>query len=143
MKTALKFAAISLCLILCLSSCSFINEVQTEAQKVQSFTEDLVGVIENPTLEEAEELVHPSSPLTPEAVLDKIQNNEKLQNIDPSGEIEIGEIKNLEISYHDKELGGNVYTAECTVTVDGTPIDLTLKLLSTDEGFGLYDFDIK
>lgn len=143
MKTALKFAAISLCLILCLSSCSFINEVQTEAQKVQSFTEDLVGVIENPTLEEAEELVHPSSPLTPEAVLDKIQNNEKLQNLDPSGEIEIGEIKNLEISYHDKELGGNVYTAECTVTVDGTPIDLTLKLLSTDEGFGLYDFDIK
>lgn len=147
MKKLLKFTVLALCILVSLSSCTFIksllNEAKTEAEHVAEFTEELVVLMEEPSIEKAEELVHPNSPLTPESVLEKIENNEKIKNLDFSGEVSIGEITNLNMSYHDKELGGNLYEAECQVTVSGTTIDITLKLLSTDEGFGLYDFDIK
>ena len=93
--------------------------------------------------EEAEKLVHPASPLSPETLVDKIEGNEKIANLDFSQEITVGEITNLSISYHDETLGGNVYTAECQIMIGDTPINVKLKLLSTSEGFGLYDFDIE
>lgn len=152
MKKILLFAILSLCLILCLSSCtflrSFFTEMEQEATKVAEFTQDMTQLMTNPTVEEAEKLVHPSSPLSPEAVIDKIKGNEKLANIDMSNldikeDVTVGDITNLNISYHDATLGGNIYTADCEIVINGTPILVKLKLLSTDEGFGLYDFDLQ
>lgn len=147
MKALLKITLLSLCVLVTLSSCAFINslvnEATSEAEKVADFTNDFVVLMEDPSVEKAEELIHPDSPLTPENVMEKIESNEKIQNLDFSQEIQIGEISDLRVSYHDEALGGNVYEADCQVTVGDVVINLTLKLLSTDDGFGIYDFDIK
>lgn len=139
------YSAFLLVLVLCLalSSCSFINEMKQETEKVAEFTSDFTSLMSEPTVEKAEALVHPSSPLTPEAVIEKIENNEKLASLDFTGDISVSEIGEMKMSYHDETLGGNVYTVECTVTVSGTPINVSLTLLSSGDSFGLYDFDIK
>ena len=79
MKTFVKICALSLCLILCFTSCSLIDRAKEEAQKlkeevirVKDFSGDFVELVQEPTVERAEDLVHPSSSLTPEAVVDKI-----------------------------------------------------------------------
>lgn len=139
----LKGLILIVCIVLCLSSCSFIEEMQSEAQKAENFAQELTVLIQNPTVEKAEELVHPSSPLTPEAVVDMVQNNEKLSSLDLSQEIKVGEIGDLNFSYKDETLGGNVYTVQCQILVGDTPVDVLVTLLSDDAGFGLYDLDIK
>ncbi len=139
----LRIAAIALCVLLCLSSCSFINEMKEESQKITEFAEQITVLVKNPTVEKAEELVHPSSPLTPENVVDMVKNNEKLCSLDLSQEITLGDIGDIDMSYHDETLGGNVYTVECQILVGDTPVDVLVKLLSNDQGFGIYDLDIK
>lgn len=152
MKTFVKIFALSLCLVLCFTSCSFINKVKEEAQKlkeeaikVKDFTGDFVELVQDPTVERAEDLVHPSSTLTPEAVVDKIKNNETIKNLELSEDtqVELGEISGLTLLANDATLGGNVYGVDMTVIIDGTPITITLKVLSTDEGMGVYDFDLQ
>lgn len=152
MKTFVKIFALSLCLVLCFTSCSFINKVKEEAQKlkeeaikVKDFTGDFVELVQDPTVERAEDLVHPSSTLTPEAVVDKIKNNETIKNLELSEDtqVELGEISGLTLLTNDATLGGNVYGVDMTVIVDGTPITITLKVLSTEEGMGVYDFDLQ
>ena len=147
MKTITKILILALCILVSLSSCAFfkslVNDVAAETERVAHFAEDFAGLVENPTVENAQDLIHPSSPITAETVISKIENNEKLNNLDPTAKISVGKITNLSISHHDATLGGNVYTADCEIMVGNTPIIVKLKLLSTDEGFGLYDFDIK
>ena len=152
MKTFVKIFALSLCLVLCFTSCSFINKVKEEAQKlkeeaikVKDFTGDFVELVQDPTVERAEDLVHSSSTLTPEAVVDKIKNNETIKNLELSEDtqVELGEISGLTLLTNDATLGGNVYGVDMTVIVDGTPITITLKVLSTEEGMGVYDFDLQ
>lgn len=139
----LRIAALALCVLLCLSSCSFINEMKEESQKITEFAEQITVLVKNPTVEKAEELVHPESPLTPENVVDMVKNNEKLSSLDLSQEITLGDIGDIDMSYHDETLGGNVYTVECRILVGDTPVDVLVKLLSNDRGFGIYDLDIK
>ena len=147
MKTVTKILILALCILVSLSSCTFlkslVNDVAAETERVAHFAEDFADLVDNPTIENAESLVHPSSPLTAEAVISKIENNEKLSNLDPTAEIQVGEIKNVNVSYHDEKLGGNLYTAECDIIVGDVTITVHLELLSTEAGFGLYDFDIK
>lgn len=147
MKKLFKITLLSLCVILCFSSCAFIedavNDALDEAERVTVFAEDLAELIEEPSIEKAELLIHPDSALTAESVIATIQNNEKLQNLDPEAEIQVGEITNLKMSHNDETLGGNVYTAECRVTVGDTVIDINLVLLSKDGTMGLYDFTIE
>ena len=146
MKNAIKILTVSLCLILSLSSCFIVdlfNGIKQETERVVSFTTEFAVLIENPTVENAEELLHPSSPITPEQVIAKVEDNEKLQSLNTAGEISVGKIQNLQLQYNDPTLGGTVYTADCEIIVDGTPITVKLTLLSTDDGFGLYDFDIE
>jgi hypothetical protein len=147
MKTITKILILALCILVSLSSCAFfkslVNDVAAETERVAHFAEDFAGLVENPTVENAQDLIHPSSPITAETVISKIENNEKLNNLDPTAEIQVGEIKNVNVSYHDEKLGGNLYTAECDIIVGDVTITVHLELLSTDESFGLYDFDIK
>ncbi len=138
-----KIILCSLCILLCFSSCTLINDLKVEAGRVASFMEQFVALMEDPTIEKAEALVHPKSSITAESVIDKIQNNEALADIDWTQEITIGELSDIELLYQDADLGGNVYSVGCQVVVGGTAIDLDLTLLSTSEGMGLYDFDIK
>ena len=147
MKTTLKLFAIIISLLLFFTSCSFftdlIEETLEETKKVAEFTEDFAELVAEPDIEKAESLVHPNSNINAETVIDRIENNEKLASLDMSQEITVSEIGELDIAFHDESLGGNVYTLDCVITVGDTPINVTLKILSTDEGFGIYDFDIK
>lgn len=140
---SLKSVVVVLCLLLCLSSCTFINDMKRDADRASDFMQELAALIENPTIEKAQELVHPSSPLTPESVVDMIQNNEKLSSLDLSQEITVGDIGDINMSYKDETLGGNVYTVECQILVGDTPVNVLVKLLSTDQAFGIYDLDIQ
>lgn len=138
-----KFIICSLCILLSFSSCTLFNEVKQEAERVAVFTEEFITLVEEPTVEKAQELVHPKSNLTAESVIEKIQNNEKLADLDLTQEVTIGEVSDLKLLHQDAELGGNVYSVDCQVIVGGVAIDVSLILLSTEEGLGLYDFDIK
>ncbi len=140
---SLKTLALIVCVVLCLSSCSFIEEMQLEVQKAENFAQEITVLIQNPTVEKAQELVHPSSPLTPEAVVDMVRNNEKLSSLDLSQDIKVSEIGDIDLSYKDETLGGNVYTLQCQILVGDTPVDVLVTLLSNDAGFGLYNLDIK
>lgn len=140
---SLKALALIVCVVLCLSSCSFIEEMQLEVQKAENFAQEITVLIQNPTVEKAQELVHPSSPLTPEAVVDMVRNNEKLSSLDLSQDIKVSEIGDIDLSYKDETLGGNVYTLQCQILVGDTPVDVLVTLLSNDAGFGLYNLDIK
>lgn len=142
-STVTRLLLLSLALVLALSSCSFINEMKDEAEKVSEFADDFAALVQDPTPEKAESLVHPASRLTPEDVIEKIQSNEKLASLDTSGEVSVENISDIKMSYHDEELGGNVYTVECDVVIGGVTINASITLLSTSEGFGLYDFEIK
>lgn len=142
-NTFAKVLILFFILTLTLSSCSFITEMKDEAQKASDFTNDFAALVQDPTLERAEELVHPSSPLTAQSVIDRIESNEKLTSLDPSSEIRVDNIGDIKMSYHDEELGGNVYTVDCDIIVGTTPISVTIIILSTSEGFGLYDFEIQ
>ena len=144
MKNITKILILSLCLLMCFTSCTLINKVAQEAQKVEKFANDFVKLVEDPSVEQAEKLVHPKSPLTPEDVIDEIKNNEKLAGLNASAEnVEIKNISDVKFSAEDKSLGGNVYSVDCEILVDGTPVVVSLKMLSSDEGFGIYDFEIK
>lgn len=147
MKTTVKLFAIILTFVLFLTSCSFIRnlieETVEETKRVAEFTEDFSDLLNEPTVEKAEDILHPKSSLTPETVLEKIENNEKLASLDMSQEITIGEIGELNVSFHDESLGGNVYTLDCVIMVGDTPVNVTLKLLSEGDSLGIYDFEIK
>jgi hypothetical protein len=152
MKTFVKIFALSLCLILCFTSCSLFDKAKEEAEKikeevvrVKDFSGDFVELVQDPTIEKAEDLVHPSSNLSAEAVVDKIKNNETIKNLELSEntQVELGEISGLTLLTNDATLGGNVYGVDMTVIVDGTPITINLKVLSTSGGMGVYDFDLQ
>ena len=152
MKTFVKIFALSLCLILCFTSCSFFDKVKEETEKikeevvrVKEFSGDFVELVQDPTVEKAEDIVHPSSNLSAEVVVDKIKNNETIKNLNISEDtkIEIGEISGLTLLTNDETLGGNVYGVDMTVVIDGSPVTINLKVLSTEEGMGVYDFDIE
>ena len=152
MKTFVKIFALSLCLILCFTSCSLFEKAREEAEKikeevvrVKEFSGDFVELVQDPTIEKAEDLVHPSSNLSAEVVVDKIKNNETIKNLNISEDtkIEIGEISGLTLLTNDETLGGNVYGVDMTVVIDGSPVTINLKVLSTEEGMGVYDFDIE
>ena len=85
--------------------------------------------------------------LTVDTLIDKVKNNEKLQGIDfdnvTEDSIQVENIGVPELSGYSEELGGNIYSLEVTVSVDGTPITLDLTLLSNESGMGFYDFEIK
>ena len=144
MKTITKILVLSLCLVMCFTSCTFFKKVGQEAKRVEKFAGDFVQLVENPTIEKAEEIVHPNSPLTPEAVIDEIKNNEKFAGLDVTPDkVELKSVSDIKFSAEDKALGGNIYSVDCELVVDGTPIIVSLELLSSDAGFGLYNFDIK
>ncbi len=145
MKNITKVIVFTLCILLCLSSCTFINKLKNEAAKVAEFSKDFVGLVKEPTVENAEELLHPSSPLTPEVVVEKIKNNDKLKDIDFSKDMDVtlGEISDVTLIRQDPDLGGAVYGAECSIIVNGQTIVVSLTMLSTSDGMGIYDFDIK
>lgn len=145
MKNITKVIVFTLCILLCLSSCTFVNKLKDEAAKVAEFSKDFVGLVEEPTVENAEKLLHPSSPLTPEVVVEKIKNNEKLKDIDFSKDMEVtlGEISDVTLIRQDPDLGGAVYGTECSIIVNGQTIVVSLTMLSTSDGMGIYDFDIK
>lgn len=145
MKNITKVIICTLCILLCLSSCTLFNKAKNEAAKVAEFSKDFVGLVKEPTVENAEELLHPSSPLTPEAVVEKIKSNEKLKDIEFSKDMEVtlGEISDVTLIRQDPKLGGAVYGADCSIIVNGQTIVVSLTMLSTSDGMGIYDFDIK
>ncbi|MGM9631903.1 MAG: hypothetical protein ACI3XL_02280 [Eubacteriales bacterium] len=147
MKKIAKILIVSLVLCLALGSCSLIRGVKQEADRIADFTVDFAEVMENPTVENAESLIHPKSSLTAESVVDKIAGNEKLQelmsSVESEEDITIGEISEPEIKFNDPELGGNVYAVEVEIIINGTPVTVSLDMLSSEEGFGLLDFEIK
>lgn len=152
MKTLVKVLALSLCMLLCFTSCSLLNKAKEEAQKakeevakVKDFTVDFVEVVKDPSVEKAEDLVHPSSSLTPEDVVNRLKENETIKNLDISKDtsVEFGGFSDLTLLRNDPTLGGNVYGVDCVVNIDGTPVTISLTVLSTSEGMGIYDFDLK
>ena len=146
---------LSLALCLCVCSCTFINNTVQEAQRVADFTVEFTKTLDviassgsaEDIQTQVSEIIHPSSNLTPDKVMDKIQSHEKLQNIDFSNltedSINVENIGVPEFSSYSEELGGNVYSLEITVSVDGISITLDLTLLSNESGMGFYDFEIK
>lgn len=145
MKRITKILICTLCILLCLSSCTLFDKAKNEAKKVVEFSKDFAQLVKDPSVEEAEDLLHPSSPLTPESVVNEIKNNEKIKslNISKDSQITIGEVTDVTLQRNDPELGGMVYGAECSVIVDGQTIVISLTMLSTSKGMGIYDFDIK
>ena len=144
MKTITKILVLSLCLVMCFTSCTLVDKATQEVKRVEKFAGDFVKLVEDPTIEKAEQLVHPNSPLTPEQVIEEIKNNEKLSSLKPTADnVTVKDISNLKLAAENKELGGNVYSADCEIVIDGTSVVISLKLLSTDDGFGIYDFEIK
>jgi hypothetical protein len=147
MKHTVKLFAIIISLLMFFTSCSFIQdaieETIEETQRVAEFTEDFADLVAEPSIEKAESLVHPNSSITPETVLERITENEKLASLDMSQEITVSEIGDLSIAFKDETLGGNVYTLDCVIMVGDVPINVTLKLLSAGDTLGIYDFDIK
>lgn len=152
-KIILTVLCLSLCLCVC--SCTFINNAVQETKRVAEFTVDfsetLEVIVSSGSAEEIEaqasQLIHPSSDLTVDTLIDKFKNNEKLQGIDfdnvTEDSIQVENIGVPELSSYSEELGGNIYSLEVTVSVDGTPITLDLTLLSNESGMGFYDFEIK
>ncbi len=145
MKNITKVIVFTLCMLLCLSSCTFVNKLKNEAAKVAEFSKDFIVLVKDPSAEKAEELLHPSSPLTPESVVDKIKNNEKLKDVEFSKDMKVtlGEISDVTLIRQDPKLGGSVYGADCSIIVNGRTIVVSLTMLSTSDGMGIYDFDIK
>lgn len=152
-KIILTVLCLSLCLCVC--SCTFINKAVQETKRVAEFTVDfsetLEVIVSSGSAEDIEaqasQLIHPSSDLTVDTLIDKVKNNEKLQGIDfdnvTEDSIQVENIGVPELSSYSEELGGNVYSLEVTVSVNGTSITLDLTLLSNESGMGFYDFEIK
>ena len=145
MKHITKIIICALCVLLCLSSCTLIDSAKNEAKKVAEFSKNIVTLVKDPSVEKAEELLHPASSLTPEIVVSKIKDNEKINNLDISKDtvVTLGEITDVTLIRNDPSLGGMLYGAECSVIVNGETILISLTMLSTSEGMGIYDFEIK
>ena len=139
-----RIALLTLVLLLCFTSCTLVDDLKRDAANVAVFALEFVDLIENPTLEKAEELTHPSSPLTAENVIERLENDEKLAGVDPSTQsITLEEVGEATFKFHDAELGGNVYEIGCVVVIGETRFTVVLTMLSNDDGFGIYDFEIK
>jgi len=152
-KISLTVLCLALCLCVC--GCTFFDNAAKEAKRVADFTADfsdtLDAVASSGSVEEikaqASKIIHPSSSLTADALIDEVKNNEKLQTIDfenlTEDSIEIENIGIPELLSYNEELDGNVYSLVVTVSVNGTPITVDLTLLSNESGMGFYDFEIK
>ena len=152
-KISLTVLCLALCLCVC--GCTFFDNAAKEAKRVADFTADfsdtLDAVASSGSVEEIKahtsKIIHPSSSLTADALIDEVKNNEKLQTIDfenlTEDSIEIENIGIPELLSYNEELDGNVYSLVVTVSVNGTPITVDLTLLSNESGMGFYDFEIK
>ena len=155
-----KIIISALILVLCLSvcSCTLIQETQKEVKKIENFATKATELtsISDPeiALEKAEDLIHPNSNLDVQSVIDQVVASDtvKALNVEefPITSYQIGEFGAPNLSFNDSTLGGNVYEIQVVVTivqeVNGTtvstPLNVDVRLLSTEWGIGLYDFII-
>lgn len=155
-----KIVIALLVLVLCFSvcSCTFLSQAQKEIQNIEQFATKATAIseISDPdlALEKAEELIHPSSKLDVQGVIDQVLESDSVKALNaeeyPITSFEIGEFGTPNLSFNDPALGGNVYEIQVVVTVvqeiDGkqvsTPLNVDARLLSTDWGLGLFDFTV-
>ena len=156
-KVVVLLLVCTLCFAIC--GCTAVDDVRQEVAKVENFVAKAVSIatVESPemALEKAEELIHPDSNLTIDSIIEQAMENEVLKNLNveeyPIVDFEMGELPAPTLSFDDKTLGGNVYGLNVSFTitqiVDGktvvTPINVNIRLLSTDWGIGFYDFTIE
>lgn len=149
MKRASKIITLILALVICMSvcSCTFINKAKQEATRVLDFGEKIAVIAETQDIDKLETLVHPDSKISKEYIEDKIKNNEKVKHILDEGinkdSVTINSVSEPKMIVADSDLGGNIYGMEATISINGTPINVSITLLSTEAGLGFYDFDIK
>lgn len=145
--TRILLAILCLVLSFAICSCTQIEEIQKEAERVIAFAEQIATVVETQDLEKAKELIHPDSKITEEYIKEKLENNEKLNSIDVENltieDVSIASIGEPKMVMNDPNLGGNVYELEAQVMIGDTPVEIVIILLSNDAGMGFYDFDIK
>lgn len=155
-KIVVALLILTLCITIC--SCTMIDDAQKEVKKVETFITSAVEIssISDPelALEKAEDLIHPDSGLDVEAIVNQVLESESVKalNAEEYGiyNYQIGEFGTPNLSFGDETLGGNVYELTAVVTIiqiiDGkevaTPLNVDVRLLSTDWGIGLYDFTI-
>ena len=159
-KIVVLLLVCTLCFAIC--SCTLVDNAREEVVKVENFIEKVVsiGSVETPemALDKALELIHPESELkelTVDSIVEQVRENEVIKNLNieeyPIEGFEMGDLPTPTLSFADETLGGNVYglntTFSITQVIDGqtvvTPIKVTIRLLSTDWGIGLYDFTIE
>lgn len=149
MKIALKIITLVLTLVICLSvcSCTFINKAKQEATRVLDFGEKIAVIAETQDIDKIETLIHPESNISEEYIEEKIRNNEKIKHILDEGidkdSVTIKSVSEPKIIVSDSDLGGNIYGMEATISINGTPITVSITILSTEAGMGFYDFEIK
>lgn len=155
--TRIVLAIFCLTIALTVCSCTLMQgDIMQEITNIKEFATDIsdtVSAVSDPNLTneekiaKAEELIHPDSDITLESIMEDIKTNEKLQGLTSANDVQIVEMPNLEdlatIAQYDEELGGFVYNADLTVSVDGTLITVDLTLFSNDKGMGVYNYEIK
>ena len=155
-----KIIIAALVLVLCFSvcSCTYVQEAQKEVKKIEEFATKAVEIssISDPeiALEKAEDLIHPNSKLDVQGIIEQVIASDTVQALDveefPITSYEIGEFGAPNLSFNDPTLGGNVYEIQVVVTIvqdvngatASTPLNVDVRLLSTEWGIGLYDFTI-
>lgn len=149
MKKALKIITLVLTLVICLSvcSCTFINKAKQEAARALDFGEKIAVIAETQDIDKLETLIHPESSISKEYIEEKIRNNEKIKHILDEGidkdSVTIKSFSEPKMIISDSDLGGNIYGMEATISINDTPISVSITILSTEAGMGFYDFEIK
>ena len=147
-KILLLVLALSVALSVC--SCANVSSVARDVTRVIKFTEEISTITNNSssveeTVEKAEDLLHPKSPLTADSILEQLKANERLAALEGVSmeNVKLGSFSSPKFLLGDKTLGGNVYEVTVVLTVGNVNFDLTLKLLSDETDMGIYSFDIK
>ena len=158
-KHTSKIALVILCVIVSLMFCSCTEAMTTvmqEVNNIKDFATDIVDVSSTITdstltdeqrLEKAQSLIHPSSDLKLDEVIEELSKNEKIMNLGPIETVDIVSMPSIEdlasLIQYNEELGGNVYQTEVQVSVNGTVLTVGLTLFSDENGMGIYGYTLE
>ena len=94
-----------------------------------------------------ETIFHSDSEITIETIMADQQIADKLPDLSEGFSFDIASIPNPEdivssLTYNE-EIGGNTYTTTMDVIINGVTITIEVTLLSRNNEFGIYDYEIK
>ena len=151
-KIISKILIVALCVTLAVSICSCTG--MREVNNIKNFTADVISVAGSiadesmsveQKLENAEKLLHPSSGLTIESIQEELANNEALQDLDISRDVNIVEMpdfSNLMSIMVPDEDGNCSCTTEVVLKVGDTILKIDITLISDDLGMGIAGYSI-